>query len=180
MTIIVDTPPAEEPVALADLKLRLRLDHSHDDALLARLIAAARRHVEARLDLALVTRTLTLHLPWRGERALGLRPRPVSEVTAVSLIRGGEATLLDQAAWTVDIAAKPCRLLLDQGNISMPVRDDVTLAVQLVAGHGQAADVPGELAEAVLQLAAHWYAPEEGLPPEAVVRMLAAHREVRL
>ena len=41
------TPPAVEPVVLADAKLFLRLDTAADDAMVTALIVAARRRVEA-------------------------------------------------------------------------------------------------------------------------------------
>ena len=59
-------------------------------------------------------------------------------------------------------------------------QDDITIAVQLVAGFGAASAVPADLTEAVLQLACEWYAPGEGLGPDAISRLIAAYREVRL
>ncbi len=47
MTHAIITPPAAEPLTLAQVKAHLRLDGNADDALLTSLIAAARRYLEA-------------------------------------------------------------------------------------------------------------------------------------
>jgi len=56
--LVVVTPPAVEPVSLADLKLWLRQDISDDDNLIASLGLAARRLIEQTFDRALVTQVL--------------------------------------------------------------------------------------------------------------------------
>ena len=179
MTFIIDIPPAEEPVSLAEVKTRLRIDHAHDDALISRLIRAARLHIEGAANLALVSRTLTAYLPLPHAGPLSVAIWPLSAVLSVSLLRDGQASLLSADAYEVDLVAKPCRLHLKRGSL-LTARDDITMAVQMVAGFGAASDVPADLAEAVLQLACEWYAPGEGLAPDAVARMVAPYREVRL
>lgn len=54
----VVTPPAYEPVSLAQLKAYLRIDWTDDDYMLANSISAARQMVEKRLGRALITQTL--------------------------------------------------------------------------------------------------------------------------
>jgi hypothetical protein len=64
MRIAVVTPPAEEPITLAEAKLHLRRDTAFtaDDSLITSLISAARRMCEAHVGQAFVTQTLAMHL----------------------------------------------------------------------------------------------------------------------
>ena len=59
MTAALITPPALEPVSLADAKAHLRLDTDDDDQLVTAAIVAARVHVEA------LTRRLLIEQGWR-------------------------------------------------------------------------------------------------------------------
>lgn len=54
--IVVETPPAAEPILLADAKQFLRVDIIDDDSLIADLIIAAREKVEADTGLSLVNK----------------------------------------------------------------------------------------------------------------------------
>jgi hypothetical protein len=63
------TPPAEEPVSLAEAKLHLRVEISDDDALISALIKAARSKCETEQGRAYVAQTRDLYLdyfPWFG------------------------------------------------------------------------------------------------------------------
>lgn len=62
MTIAELTPPAGEPLTLAEVKAHLRLDGSAEDGLLSGLIAAARTHLERETGLALMTGSFRLYL----------------------------------------------------------------------------------------------------------------------
>lgn len=62
MNLTLITPPALEPVALADAKLQCRVTITDDDALITRLIVAARRKCEAILRRQLVTATWQMTL----------------------------------------------------------------------------------------------------------------------
>ena len=89
MSLVLTTPPAVEPVSLAQAKLRLRLDGDAEDALVASLITAARMTVERKAGLALVEQgwTLTFDAWPRGrEIAIPLAPVRSTRAPASSLI----------------------------------------------------------------------------------------------
>ena len=73
MPLRVVTPPASEPVTLAEAKAHLRLEESVDDVLVQGLITAARQYIEKICWRAALTQTLELELPsFRGEDKLEL------------------------------------------------------------------------------------------------------------
>ena len=86
MGIKIVTPPATEPVTLAEAKLHLRVDTSDDDALITRLISAAREQCEQELDRAVAPQTLQLLLDAFPDGALVLPRGPVTGVTSVQYV----------------------------------------------------------------------------------------------
>src|SRR6185503_18504563 len=86
MSLQLITPPLIEPVTLADAKLHLKVDTSDDDALIARLITAARASAEWHTGRALNTQGWILWLdcwPQCGVIEIPLSPlQRVSTVTA--------------------------------------------------------------------------------------------------
>lgn len=117
MTTFLTRPPAVEPVSLAEAKAHLRLDGSDEDGLVARLVAAARAHVEGRTSRALVDqgwRCVLDRWPPRGE--VRLRPAPVSAVTAVTIYdANGDGRVTAADDYAVDTASAPARLRLKPG-----------------------------------------------------------------
>jgi Phage gp6-like head-tail connector protein len=62
MRLVQVTPPAIEPVTLAEAKQHARIEYPDDDALVAVLITAARRYCETAIRAAFITQTWTLYL----------------------------------------------------------------------------------------------------------------------
>jgi uncharacterized phiE125 gp8 family phage protein len=95
-TIRVVTPPASEPVTIAEAKAQLSIgasDDSHDTEL-ASMIAAAREEWERDTSIALITRTLEHRLP-QFLSATALTVRPVIAILSVKYMdaTGAEQTV---------------------------------------------------------------------------------------
>ena len=98
------TPPATEPVTLAQAKTFLRIEHTADDDAITRAITAARKHAEAHL------RHLLLPQTWDYSRAnpcstkLILPVGPALSVTSVTLMSElGATSTMDPAAYRLSV-----------------------------------------------------------------------------
>lgn len=155
------TPPAAEPVTLAEAKAQARVDHADEDALIAGLIAAATQHLdgwEGTLGRALVTQTWAARYPGFG-CVLRLPLRPVQSVTSVVYrdATGAEETL-DAGLYRLqadELGAYVERVAETVWPETAARSDAVT--VTFVAGYGDPADVPRPIRQAMLMLIEHWY-----------------------
>lgn len=185
------TPPAIEPVTLAELKTHARIDTDADDALLSALITAARQWAESYTGRAFVTQTwrLTLDLPELAHTvqagSIRLPRAPLQSVTSVQTYDDADQQSLWAAAnYFVDTQSEPGRLVLRTGACwPLPTRAANGVVVTYVAGYGDAAaDVPAPLHTALLQLAAFWYERRgdaldgDMAVPTAVQALLTAYR----
>ena len=78
MPLVMTSPPAAEPVTVADAKAHMRIDTDAEDVLIGSLLLTSRLHIETALSLALITQSWTLTLdrwPRGGEVDLPLAPR---------------------------------------------------------------------------------------------------------
>lgn len=145
------TPPAVEPVSLAEAKEWARVTGADDDDLVETLIAAARRHVEELTGRALITQTWDTFLPAFPCEIL-LRPR-VQSVTTVKYIDPATGTQLTLASseYTVDLKAEPGRIVPAYGK-SWPSTRCVPNAVEVrhVCGYGNDAESIAQEAEDLL------------------------------
>ncbi len=105
MPLKLITPPAFEPVALAEAKAQCNVDlaFTDDDALLSSMIAAARGHAEHLTGRALPTQTLELVLDRFSAGAIELPRPPLASVESVKCLdaAGAEQTM-DPALYRVD------------------------------------------------------------------------------
>jgi uncharacterized phiE125 gp8 family phage protein len=194
MTLQLVTPPAVEPVALADAKAFARVATDHEDALIAQLVAAARQRVEAETGRALIARTYRETLDrWDlpGRRAAGgmqfrLVMPPLVAVSSVTLFDAEDTgTLWPAEEYFVDTAADLGRIAVRSGAFPIPGRRMAGIEIVFDAGYGAAPeDVPETLREAVLRLTADAYLNREGGAarplPMAVQGLLAPYKRVRL
>jgi uncharacterized phiE125 gp8 family phage protein len=160
-TLVV--PPTEEPVALAEAKAQLRVDTDHDDALIARAIAAARGLVERWTNRALVHQVRALHLnrfPSRG--AIQLAGGFVTAVQSITFVdyRDVQHTLSPPL---YRLFSPDASVIPDGGVWPVMVRGEAGDVVVIYhCGWPTPAEVPAELAMAVLMLVGHFYANREG------------------
>lgn len=191
MSLVMTSPPAAEPVTIADVKAHLRIDGSDEDILLASLLLTSRLHIETALSLALITQSWTFRLDrWPGERCLEL---PLAPLRAVAEVRvrdaAGTATVVPAESYLVDLASRPARLVWNNVAPPEPQTPASGIEIDLLAGFGGGADsVPAPLKHAILLLAAHWYEhrdPNEigstgARIPDAVSSLINPFRTIRL
>lgn len=186
MSITTITPPASEPVSLAEAKLYLRIDHAHEDALIQTLIAAAREAVEAAIGRALITRTVRESLDiWVREAAQGavLGLGPVVDVTAVRLLaENGSQSVLDPETYRVEGHRDRPRLVFAAG-VPATLREIGGVEIEYVCGYAdEAAELPVALRLATLQIVASLYELRigEGGVPETARALLRPYAPARL
>ncbi len=189
MTPLALTPPALEPVSLAQARDFLRLDATTEDELLATLITAARLLIEAsagRMLIAQHWRVVLDRWPIGGQIRLPLSP--VSAITAARVYDGlGVARPVEPASLTLDALADPPAVRL-VGEVPEIGRARGAIEIDVVAGFGAAAeDVPAPLRQAVLRLAARWFERrgdlvegQGGALPGEIAALVAPHRRPRL
>ncbi len=188
MSLILTSPPATEPVSLAEAKAHLRITHTDDDTYISTLIIAARRLVEARTGLRLLQQGWSLFLDtWPCGGMIDVPLAPLIAIDDI-IIYGDLDTpaTLDHAHYFLDAASRPPRVVFREGRVpAQPGRQANGIEVKLQAGFGAAATaVPQELKQAVLLITAHWFSRrgegDDGVLPMAILELLAPYRTKRL
>ncbi len=191
MSSILLTPPAVEPVTLAEAKAYLRVEHDDDDDVISALIAAARIHVEAQTRRALITQTWRLRRDvWPGDGRIEVVPAPLGRLLAARIYdAAGAPHAIDLAAFSADGAAAPGLVAFVPGSLPPPGRAAAGIEIDVEVGYGDApADVPEPLRQAIRLLVAHWYE-NRGLIalgqtvavlPATVAAMIAPYRVLSL
>jgi uncharacterized phiE125 gp8 family phage protein len=186
LTELTQISDAQLPVAAFRAHLRLGAgfdDTATEDAMLAQYLRAALAVVEARTGKALITRNFLFTTDgWRWPDRQALPIAPVTAVTQLA-IRSAEGALvvIDPArwAWAAD-AFRPA--LVARGAILPPVPRLGRAEITLSAGFGLWADLPADLAQAVMLLAAQYYDARAGgaEPAAPVVALMARWRGVQI
>lgn len=152
------TGPAAEPLSLGEAKTFLRVEHNADDQLITALIAAARLHVEAQAQAALITQSWRLTLDgWPCQGRVRVRPGPLQALAAARVFdMQGHAQALDTQAFVPDPGAATLSFI--PWALPVPGRIAAGIELDVTVGFGDAAsDVPEPLRQAIRLLAAHWY-----------------------
>lgn len=152
------TAPATEPVTLAEVKTRLRIDDATDDAGVNRLIAAATGNAQSITGRAFVTQQWALILDAFPCGSISLPLPPLQSVEEISYI---------DADGTTQVLAAGDYLVDKNGMIGMVHRaynkqwpttrtQPMAVRIEFTAGYGSADKVPADLVSAMLLLIAHW------------------------
>jgi uncharacterized phiE125 gp8 family phage protein len=158
MSSILLTPPALEPLSLAEAKAFLRVEHDDDDDVIVALIAGARIHVETQTRRALITQTWRLVRDcWPPDGRIEVRPAPLRTLVAARVYdRDNNPLELDIDAFVLDTAGST--LILAPWAVPQPTRLGAGIELDVTVGYGVAAtDVPEPLRQAIRLLVAHWY-----------------------
>ncbi|ETX16164.1 gene transfer agent protein [Roseivivax halodurans JCM 10272] len=193
MILIEEAPLSDAAMPLDAFKQHLRMGsgfgvESVQDAMLASFLRAAIVAIEARTSKALLRRTFVLTLPaWTTPEGHPLPIAPIVSITQVAIVdRFGHAEVMEAARFRVTPDTHVPWLRYDRPALP-PIPTGGTAEVRLVAGYaGTFADLPADLAQAVMLLAAHYYeyrdetALGEGCMPFGVTSLVARYRRTRI
>lgn len=193
MMLIEETtvPQSALPVALFKEHLRLGSGFSDDglqDGLLEGFLRSAMAAIEARTGKALIERDFAWTLTaWRDGATQGLPIGPVSAIAEVALIdrTGGEVAVdADRYVLRPDLHVP---LLAAAGTALPSIPQTGSVRVRFMAGFGPDwSDLPSDLQQAVMMLAAHYYEYrhemqfDAGCMPFGVSALIERYRRVRL
>ncbi|RDI58718.1 head-tail connector protein [Microvirga subterranea] len=178
--------PAVEPVALADMKAHLRVDHDAEDALIEGLTKAARLMVEAASRRLLVEQTWRVALDrWPETGTLLLPLSPLIAVESITFVdASGGSIAIPPERIDADAMSDPPRIAVSDPPQPGRARNGIVVTVR--AGYGAApGDVPATLRLAIKIIVARWFenrgdlAGDQTLPPDALA-MIAPFRRARL
>ena len=161
------SPPAAEPLTLADAKLHLRVDAdiTEDDGLIAALIVTARHQAEHRTGRALVTQQWRLGLDRFADDSLELPlPKLQSAQSVTYLDSNGTRQTLANTEYDVITDELVGRLLPAFGKTWPDCRiRPGSVQVSYTCGYGAASDVPQSIKAWMLLAIGAWYENREAL-----------------
>lgn len=193
MMLVEETQVPSEALPVAALRQHLRLgsgfaEDDVQDVVLASFLRAAFAAIEARSDKILISRGFVMTLgQWSSSDAQRLPVGPHVSLSSVTLVdRFGVTEEVDLAGLRVAVDSQSPRLVPLSGPLP-PVPHGGSIEVRFTAGFGASAEeLPADLMQAVLLLAAHYYEYREatalgqGCMPFGVTSLLARYRPVRL
>ena len=193
MMLVEDSQIPEAALPVAELRRHLRMGtgfakNDMQEAVLGSFLRASLAAIEARSGKALLRRSflLTLHQWPQGTRHR-LPISPVAEITEVALVDAfGVTEVLDPGAYRLE-ADQFTPHLMPRGSCLPAIPSGGAAEIRFEAGFGPGfGDLPSDLSQAVLLLAAHYYeyrdetGLSQGCMPFGVTSLIARYRPVRL
>ncbi len=165
----VTTPPASEPVVLADMRAHSRIDavDTAQDDVLTLCIQAARAHIENSTGRAMLTQTIRQTLdefPPCGEPIVLMRS-PVQSITSVTYTdTNGTTQTMSPSDYVTSIGQGISQVGLAGVNQWPAARiQPGAVQVTFVAGYASAGLVPADLRAAIRMLAALYFEQREAV-----------------
>ncbi|OHV75643.1 head-tail connector protein [Rhizobium sp. LCM 4573] len=167
MTYALTSPPAAEPLTLAEVKAHLRLDGGEEDALLSSLIRTAREHLERETGLCLIAQGWRLYLDrWPRDGVIRILKSPVQAIQKITVYDAdGAASEVSLEDHLLDGTGRPARLWLRER--PEPGRAVNGIEIDFAAGFGETgADVPDTLKRAMSIHIGHMFAFRGAISPD--------------
>ncbi|OUD10695.1 hypothetical protein BVC71_04205 [Marivivens niveibacter] len=192
MMLIEETTVPQSALPVAELKDHLRLgsgfaDDGLQDGILETCLRAAMAAIEARTGKILIEREFSWTVrSWRQGDEQSLPVAPVNVVSAINLIdHHGNARAINEGWTFVPSLQRP--VIVATGSMLPQIAVHGSAKVHFLAGFGpEWSDVPADLGQATMMLAAHFYDFRHGeasgtdMMPPSVAVTLERHRMVRI
>lgn len=173
------SPPAVEPVSLAEVKAQMRVDGDDEDALITDLISVARERLEQETRRAFIKQRWTAYITGNFSSSWGPvelpRPRIISDEDNPFLLQYRD----DEGAWHADVSMalyaqrEPALLysLADQAGIGTANGpQDALWRATYWTGYGETPEsVPAPIRRAIMLLVAHLFDRREPVTTGIVV-----------
>ncbi len=193
MMLIEETSVPDAALPVEEFKAHLRLGtgfgegHVQDEVLVS-FLRAAMAAIEARTGKVLLERAFTWALTrWRGAQGQGLPVAPVQAVSDLEIVdrTGARTSVASNAYWLEQDGHSPT--LRSTGSVLPVIPQAGSAVVHFVAGYGDAwADLPADLRQAVMLLAAHYYefrnetSLSDGCMPFGVSSLIERYKTLRM
>lgn len=195
---VLITPPAIQPVTLAEAKLHLRVDHNDEDTLILGLIRAATEHLDGWTGI--LGRCLVEQV-WRQDHDRFARQMsiPLGPVIAVQSITwrdpAGQLGTVPSGSYDLRIDETGNAVIRFDADYVFPtnLHESRAVAINFKAGYEAnpgppaTSTVPDPLKVAILLLVGHWYKNREAVSatgmaslPFAVEALIAPYRRMQL
>ena len=193
MMLVEETTVPSGALPVAQFKDHLRLgsgfsDDGIQDALLESHLRAAMAAIEARTGKILIEREFSWTLTaWRDDRRQPLPVSPVNAIARVTLVtRIGHETEINADLWYLEPdLQRPSLQPVGPCLTSIPA--GASVRIEMLAGFGpEWSDLPNDLAQAVLLLAAHFYEYRHDVSrvspalPVTFLALIESYRTVRM